>query len=131
MPRAGDLSPYGPCPSGLFDPVPEADLRAAIVAGVPGPLDDPDGDTRPAHPGPDPHHPAHRPDPVRGRGRRRAASGAARGAPSGARGGPGPVPGGGVRLPDRRTVRGAGPRGVCRRGDQEGLSGLKLPVGFS
>ncbi|MFF2774092.1 aminoglycoside adenylyltransferase family protein [Streptomyces sp. NPDC058052] len=46
MARAGDVSLRGPLPSGLFDPVPEADLRAAIVAGVPGLLADLDGDTR-------------------------------------------------------------------------------------
>ncbi|MEU3400492.1 aminoglycoside adenylyltransferase family protein [Streptomyces filamentosus] len=46
MARAGDVSLLGPRPSELFDPVPEADLRAAIVAGVPGLLADLDGDTR-------------------------------------------------------------------------------------
>ncbi|MEU4278873.1 aminoglycoside adenylyltransferase family protein [Streptomyces tanashiensis] len=46
MARAGDLSLHGPRPSALFDPVPEADLRAAIVAGVPELLADLDGDTR-------------------------------------------------------------------------------------
>ncbi|WP_432016114.1 aminoglycoside adenylyltransferase family protein [Streptomyces hydrogenans] len=46
MARAGDVSLLGPRPSELFDPVPEADLRAAIVEGVPGLLADLDGDTR-------------------------------------------------------------------------------------
>ncbi|MDX2295810.1 MULTISPECIES: aminoglycoside adenylyltransferase family protein [Streptomyces] len=46
MARNGDVSLYGPRPSELFDPVPEADLRAAIVEGVPGLLADLDGDTR-------------------------------------------------------------------------------------
>lgn len=46
MARAGDVSLLGPRPSELFDPVPEADLRAAIVAGVPELLADLDGDTR-------------------------------------------------------------------------------------
>ncbi|MFB6833789.1 aminoglycoside adenylyltransferase family protein [Streptomyces hydrogenans] len=46
MARAGNVSLLGPRPSELFDPVPEADLRAAIVEGVPGLLADLDGDTR-------------------------------------------------------------------------------------
>ncbi|MFD5769403.1 aminoglycoside adenylyltransferase family protein [Streptomyces sp. NPDC127049] len=46
MARAGDTALYGPRPAELFDPVPEADLRAAIVAGVPELLADLDGDTR-------------------------------------------------------------------------------------
>ncbi|MFB6841596.1 aminoglycoside adenylyltransferase family protein [Streptomyces sp. NPDC056361] len=46
MARAGDLSLHGPLPSVLFEPVPEADLRAAIVAGVPELLADLAGDTR-------------------------------------------------------------------------------------
>ncbi|MEU1862629.1 aminoglycoside adenylyltransferase family protein [Streptomyces gardneri] len=46
MARAGDLSLHGPRPSVLFEPVPEDDLRAAIVAGVPELLADLDDDTR-------------------------------------------------------------------------------------
>ncbi|MER5741329.1 MULTISPECIES: aminoglycoside adenylyltransferase family protein [unclassified Streptomyces] len=46
MARSGDAPLLGPRPSELFDPVPEADLRAAIVEGVPGLLADLDGDTR-------------------------------------------------------------------------------------
>ncbi|MFD8009110.1 aminoglycoside adenylyltransferase family protein [Streptomyces sp. NPDC058955] len=46
MARAGDVPLWGPRPTELFDPVPAADLRAAIVAGVPDLLADLDGDTR-------------------------------------------------------------------------------------
>ncbi|MFI1660152.1 aminoglycoside adenylyltransferase family protein [Streptomyces sp. NPDC020472] len=46
MARTGDLSLHGPRPSALFDPVPERDLRAAIVAGVPELLADLEDDTR-------------------------------------------------------------------------------------
>ncbi|MEU7069921.1 aminoglycoside adenylyltransferase domain-containing protein [Streptomyces narbonensis] len=43
----------------------------------------------------------------------------------------GPVPGGGVRGVGVPAARGAGPCRVRSRGDQEGLSGLKLPGSFS
>ncbi|MFC9389178.1 aminoglycoside adenylyltransferase family protein [Streptomyces venezuelae] len=46
MARAGNAPLFGPPPVEVFDPVPEDDLRAAIVAGVPELLDDLDGDTR-------------------------------------------------------------------------------------
>ncbi|MGW6247608.1 aminoglycoside adenylyltransferase family protein [Streptomyces roseolus] len=133
MARAGDVSLLGPRPSELFDPVPEADLRAAIVAGVPELLADLDGDTRnvlltlarilttlrtgrirskdAAAAALLPELPeAHRPVLAAARAH---------------------VPGGGVRLLGGRAARRAGPRGVRRRGDRKGVSGLKLPVGFS
>ncbi|MFD3998144.1 aminoglycoside adenylyltransferase family protein [Streptomyces sp. NPDC058548] len=46
MARAGNAPLLGPPPAEVFDPVPEDDLRAAIVAGVPELLEDLDGDTR-------------------------------------------------------------------------------------
>ncbi|WP_225800856.1 aminoglycoside adenylyltransferase family protein [Streptomyces sp. NK15101] len=46
MALAGNAPLFGPPPAEVFDPVPERDLRAAIVAGVPELLADLDGDTR-------------------------------------------------------------------------------------
>ncbi|GAA2775390.1 aminoglycoside adenylyltransferase family protein [Streptomyces showdoensis] len=46
MARAGDAPLFGPPPTELLDPVPPADLRDAIVAGIPGLMADLDGDTR-------------------------------------------------------------------------------------
>lgn len=46
MARAGNAPLVGPPPAEVFDPVPEDDLRAAIVAGVPELLEDLEGDTR-------------------------------------------------------------------------------------
>lgn len=46
MARAGDRPLAGPPPSRVLDPVPHADLVRASVAGIPGLLDDLDGDTR-------------------------------------------------------------------------------------
>lgn len=46
MTLAGNRPLLGPPPAQLFDPVPSADLRRAIVAGVPGLLADLETDTR-------------------------------------------------------------------------------------
>ncbi|MFD0153021.1 aminoglycoside adenylyltransferase family protein [Streptomyces sp. NPDC055721] len=46
MARAGNASLFGPPPAEVFDPVPECDLRAAIVAGLPELLAELDTDTR-------------------------------------------------------------------------------------
>ncbi|CAM5388180.1 aminoglycoside adenylyltransferase family protein [Streptomyces griseomycini] len=46
MALAGDHPLTGPRPAQVLDPVPHADLVRASVAGVPGLLDDLDGDTR-------------------------------------------------------------------------------------
>jgi predicted nucleotidyltransferase len=46
MALAGDHPLTGPCPAQVLDPVPHADLVRAGVAGIPGLLDDLDGDTR-------------------------------------------------------------------------------------
>ncbi|CAL9666379.1 Streptomycin 3''-adenylyltransferase [Streptomyces sp. enrichment culture] len=46
MALAGDHPLTGPRPAQLLDPVPHADLVRASVAGIPGLLDDLDGDTR-------------------------------------------------------------------------------------
>jgi len=43
---AGDLALAGPPPAEVLDPIPEADLRRAIAAGVPSLMDDLDSDTR-------------------------------------------------------------------------------------
>jgi streptomycin 3"-adenylyltransferase len=43
---AGNRVLFGPPPAEVIDPVPAADLRRAIVAGVPGLLADLEGDTR-------------------------------------------------------------------------------------
>ena len=43
---AGDLALAGPPPAEVLDPIPEADLRRAITAGVPSLMDDLDSDTR-------------------------------------------------------------------------------------
>jgi streptomycin 3"-adenylyltransferase len=45
MVRAGNRALFGPPSVGVFDPVPRADLNRAIVAGIPGLLDDLDSDT--------------------------------------------------------------------------------------
>ncbi len=45
MARLGDRAVFGPPPATYFDPVPRADLDRAIVAGIPGLLDDLDSDT--------------------------------------------------------------------------------------
>ena len=45
MVRAGNRALFGPPPAEFFDPVPVADLRRAIVEGIPGLLDDLDSDT--------------------------------------------------------------------------------------
>lgn len=46
MTLAGDTPLFGPPPAALLDPVPPADLRRAVVAGVPGLLADLESDTR-------------------------------------------------------------------------------------
>ncbi|MEW2379578.1 aminoglycoside adenylyltransferase family protein [Micromonospora sp. NPDC047812] len=46
MVLAGDRPLTGPPPARVLDPVPHADLVRASVAGIPGLLDDLDGDTR-------------------------------------------------------------------------------------
>ncbi|HEX6682705.1 MAG TPA: aminoglycoside adenylyltransferase family protein [Candidatus Limnocylindrales bacterium] len=46
MALAGDTALLGPPPAALLDPVPHADLRRAIVAGIPGLLADLKDDTR-------------------------------------------------------------------------------------
>lgn len=46
MARAGDHPLTGPRPAQVLDPVPQADLVRASVAGIPGLLDDLDSDTR-------------------------------------------------------------------------------------
>jgi predicted nucleotidyltransferase len=46
MARAGNCALFGPPPAHVLDPVPAADLRRAIVAGVPSLLADLDSDTR-------------------------------------------------------------------------------------
>ncbi|MGW3247385.1 aminoglycoside adenylyltransferase family protein [Streptomyces sp. NPDC001070] len=46
MALAGDHPLTGPRPAQVLDPVPHADLVRASVAGIPGLLDDLDGDTR-------------------------------------------------------------------------------------
>ncbi|GAA1406513.1 aminoglycoside adenylyltransferase family protein [Catellatospora coxensis] len=46
MALAGDTPLFGPPPADLLDPVPPADLRHAIVAGIPGLLADLADDTR-------------------------------------------------------------------------------------
>ncbi|WP_222720345.1 DUF4111 domain-containing protein [Actinomadura sp. HBU206391] len=46
MVLAGDHPLTGPPPAQVLDPVPHADLVRASVAGIPGLLDDLDGDTR-------------------------------------------------------------------------------------
>jgi len=45
MVRAANRALFGPPPSEVFDPVPLEDLNRAIVAGIPGLLDDLDSDT--------------------------------------------------------------------------------------
>ncbi len=46
MARAGNTPLYGPPPAELLDPVPMHDLRAAIVAAIPGLMRDIDSDAR-------------------------------------------------------------------------------------
>jgi predicted nucleotidyltransferase len=43
---AGNVALSGPPPAEVLDPIPDADLRRAITAGVPGLMDDLDTDTR-------------------------------------------------------------------------------------
>lgn len=43
---AGDMALFGPPPATLLDPVPAADVRRAIVAGIPSLREDLDSDTR-------------------------------------------------------------------------------------
>ena len=45
MVRSGNRPLFGPPPAEFFDPVPVADLKRAIVEGIPGLLDDLDSDT--------------------------------------------------------------------------------------
>ena len=45
MVRSGNRALFGPPPAAFFDPVPVADLRRAIVEGIPGLLEDLDSDT--------------------------------------------------------------------------------------
>jgi Aminoglycoside adenylyltransferase, C-terminal domain len=42
----GDRPLFGPPPAELFDPVPAADLREAVLAGIPGLMADLEPDTR-------------------------------------------------------------------------------------
>ena len=81
---AGNLVLAGPPPAEVLDPIPEADLRRAITAGVPSLMDDLDFGhaQRPAHAGPDLGDARDRRDQHQGPGRRmgaRAGAGRPRG----------------------------------------------------